>query len=291
MTPRSRAPITRYTVRRRLGSVLIYAFLIAVAVFALLPLLYAFFNSFKPLNELLMSGARLLPSEWRFRNYLEAWERANFSAYTLNTLYIAVGVVVLDVLATSMLGYVLARKRLPWGRAVEAMLAATIFLGLGTITLYPKTIIALELGLLNLNGIVLIQLSALTAVHTFLVRAYCQSIHPDIYDAATIDGAGFFGTYLRIALPLMTPILATTAILAFKLAWNGFQVPFVFTLSSPDLRTIPVGLFLLKDGAGSGLDQWHLLMAGTMIGILPIVLLFVLFQRAFIRNLGGGIGK
>ena len=287
----SRAPVTRYTVQKRLGWVALYAFLLLVALFALLPLLYAFFNSFKPLNDLLMNGARLLPTEWRFVNYLEAWQRANFSAYTLNTVYIAAGVVFFDLLGTSMLGYVLARKRVPGGRIIEGLLAATIFLGLGTITLYPKTVIALNLGLLNLNGIVLIELSALTAVHTFLVRAFCKSIHQDVYDAATIDGAGFFGTYWRISLPLMTPILATTAILAFKLAWNGFQVPFVFTLSRPELRTVPVGLFLLKDGAGSGLDQWHLLMAGTMISLLPIVLLFVLFQKAFIRNLGGGMSK
>ena len=286
-----RAPVTGYTVRKRLGWVLLYAFLLLVALFALLPLLYAFFNSFKPLNDLLMNGARLLPSEWRFRNYLEAWQRANFSAYTLNTVYISAGVVFFDLLGTSMLGYVLARKRLPGGRIIEGLLAATIFLGLGTITLYPKTVIALNLGLLNLNGIVLIKLSALTAVHTFLVRAFCKSIHQDVYDAATIDGAGFFGIYWRISLPLMTPILATTAILAFKLAWNGFQVPFVFTLSRPELRTVPVGLFLLKDGAGSGLDQWHLLMAGTMISLLPVILLFVLFQKAFIRNLGGGMSK
>ena len=280
-----------FRVRKMALRGLVYLLLTLLAIVTLVPILFAFFGSFKTLNELVMGGQTLLPESWRWQNYRDAWQSANFSAYVKNTLYVAAGVVVIDLFGTSMLGYVLARKKQAVFKLIEILLAATIFLGLGTITLYPKTVIAIQLGALNLNGVVLVLLSSVAAVHTFLVRSFCQSIPGELYDAAVIDGAGFFGTYRRIALPLMAPILATTAILSFKLAWNGFQVPFVFTLADPDLRTLPVGLFLLKDGTGSGVDQWNLLMAGTVMSLVPIISLFVFFQKAFVRNLGGGALK
>jgi multiple sugar transport system permease protein len=199
-------------------------------------------------------------------------------------------VVLLDLFASSMLGYVLARKRLAPLRAVEALLGLTIFLGVGTVTLFPKFMIALQLGLLNLFGVSLVLLAGMTVIHTFLIKAYCQSLSPELYDAAAIDGCGFFGTYRRIALPLMAPILATTTILAFEGSWNNFQVPFVFTLNNPELRTIIVGVYALR-GSIDGANAWDLMLAGAVMSLVPVIVIFLLLQRYFMKGVTGGAIK
>jgi len=277
--------------QKRIGVILLHMMLIALIVVMMLPLVYALFGSFKPLDELLQNGSQLFPNQWQVENYTGAWEKARFADYFLNTIIVALGVILLDVVGPSMLGYVMARKNTWPIRAITTVMAATIFLGMGTLTLYPRVRIALGLNMLNLAGIVVLSVAALAAVHTFLIRAYCLTIPKEIYEAATVDGASFFGIYWRIAFPMMSPILGTVAILAFSFAWNGFQIPFVFTLTNPGNRTLPVGLVLLKDGTGQGANEWNLMLAGTMIALIPMIVLFMVFQRAFLRNIGGGAIK
>lgn len=277
--------------RPRVGPALRYGFLMGVALVTAGPLVYAFFASFKPLDELLTSGAALLPSTWRFENYSDAWTDGQFATYSINSAVVTVGVVVFDVLAASMCGYVLARSRFPGRRLITAVLAGGLLLGAGTATLFPRLVIAQELGMVNLVGIIFVELSAILVIHVFIVRAFCSSLDKEIEEAARVDGCGLFRTFWYVAFPLMMPISSTIGLLALQASWNAFQVPLVFTLSQPELRTIPVGIYALGGAAGEGVQQYSLLLAGAMIALIPIIAVFLIVQRYFVRSLTEGALK
>lgn len=267
-----------------------YVILAAVSVVTLVPLLYAFFASFKPVTDILTNGAQLFPETWTFDNYVTAWRRGGFARYFANSVFVAAGVTLTDLVASSLLGYLLARQLVPFRRALQSVMAVTLFLGLGTATLYPRLELAQLLRVDNLIGVVLIELSGLMVVHVFLIRAYCQTLPLELEDAARVDGCGLVGTYRRIVFPLLRPILTTTGILAFQAAWNSFQIPYIFTLSTPELRTLVVGVYALRS-TEEGSQAYDLILAGAMLIIVPIVVLFVFFQRYFVRGLTEGSVK
>ena len=279
--------------RRRLsvGRVAIVVALTALAVLVLLPLIYALAASFKPLDELMSQGDRLLPSTWRPENYREAWEQAQFALGIRNSVIITGSAVVAGVLAASMCGYVLAR-RLLWGqRFWESALVAAIFLGAGTPTLYPRFVIAQKLNLLNLAGITIVELAEIVLLTTFLVYGFCVSMGTEVEDAARLDGCGLFRTYFYIALPMMRPILTTITVLTFQWSWNAFQTPLAFTLPRPELRTITVSVFALKTTSGEAVGNYPVLMAGAMLALIPIVLVYIIAHRYFMDGLTEGATK
>jgi len=264
--------------------------LTAVGAAVLFPFVYAFFASFKPLPEILSSGARLLPQEWTLDNYFRAWEQAGFAQYFQNSLIVVLGVTVFDVVIASLLGYLLGRNLMPFGRTIQGVMAATLFVGLGTATLYPRFVIASALGIDNLVGVILVEVSGLTVIHVFLTRAFVSTLPMELEEAARVDGNGLIGTYRHIVFPLLRPILFTVAILAFESAWNNFQIPYVFTLASPELRTLVVGVFALRS-TEDGSQAYDLMLAGAMLIIIPVTIVFLLFQKHFIAGMTEGSVK
>jgi len=284
---------SRAAVRRRgmLARTPLVIGLTLIAIATLLPLIYALSASFKPLDELMSNGSRLLPDTWRFANYSEAWEQAQFTQSLRNSLIVTVSAVVVGVLAASMCGYVLSRH-LVWGqRAWEAALAAAIFLGAGTPTLYPRFLIAQELNLLNLTGIVIVELAEIMVLTTFLVKGFCSNLGTDVEDAARLDGCGLLRTYWHVSLPMMRPVLTTIVVLTFQWSWNAFQVPLAFTLPRPDLHTITVSVFALKTTNGDGLGNYAVLMSGAVLALVPIVAIYAVAQRYFMEGLTEGATK
>jgi multiple sugar transport system permease protein len=276
--------------RSTVGSAVRVLILGAVALLTLLPLAYALFASFKPIADLLTNGAKLIPSHWTWVNYAHVWSQADVARLVGNSLFVAATVIILDLITSPLVGYLLARKLLPLGRVTTGLLAGTLFIGVGTATLYPRYLIANWLGIGNLVGVALVELSGLTTVHAFLVRAYAQSIPIEIEDAARLDGCGLLASYRRVVFPLLRPIIATTVVLAFQAAWNNFQVAYVFTLGSPDMRTVVVGVYSLRESS-NGAQAFDLMLAGAAIVITPIIVLFAALQRLFIRGLTDGAIK
>lgn len=277
-------------VRRVLLSLLRHFFLILVAAIALGPIIYAAFASLKPLPELLASGSQLFPETWSLENYARAWEAGGFDRYFINSITVTGAVIVLDVIGCSMLGYVLSRRLVPGSRIIIAVLGAALFVGTTTATLFPQYEISRALGLPPTIGMILVIFVGLTLIHTFLIKAFCDAIPPEIEEAAALDGSSVFGTWRRIMLPLMTPMIATVVLLGFQAAWNNFQVPYVFALSSPELRTLTVGVYALRSG-GEGVSAYDLMLAGAMIALVPVIILFLFLQRYFIRGLAEGAVK
>lgn len=274
-----------------IGRVVRWLLLGAVAVAMLTPLVFAVLASLSPLRQIVSTDPNLLPDSWQWSNYVDAWTRSNFAHYFLNSVAVTVGVVAFDTLASSMAGYVLARKQLPGQRAIEAVLMATLFVGLTTAMLYPQYRIARALGIDNLLGIGFVEYAGIMVIHTYLIRAFVSGLGTEVEDAARVDGCGFFGTYWRVALPLMSPILATTVVLGFQASWNNYQVPLAFSLAAPDLRTLIVGVAALQYDAVEGTAAYNTVLAGATMALIPIVVVFLVLQRFFVRGWTEGAVK
>lgn len=268
-----------------------WAFLLGLAVIMLTPLVFGLIASVSPLKQILSSDPGLLPDSWEWSTYSDAWTRANFARYFLNSVIVTTLVVVVDTLASSMTGYVLARKRLRGQRVLEGMYMATLFVGLTTAMLYPQYRIARGLGIDNLLGMSLVEYAGIMIIHVYLIKAFVQGMGTEIEDAARVDGCGFFGTYWRVALPLMTPILVTTIVLGFQASWNNYQVPLAFSLAEPDMRTLIVGVSALQYDAVEGMASYNTVLAGANMALIPIVVAFVVLQRYFVRGWTEGAVK
>lgn len=237
---------------RRLRTVLLWVFLLGLAGVMVTPLVFGLLASVMPLDQVLASDPGLVPNSWEFSTYVDAWTRANFARYFVNSVLVTAGVVVFDTFASSTTGYVLARKQLRGQRVLEAVYMATLFIGLTTAMLYPQYQIARSLGMDNLLGMTFVEYAGIMVIHVYLIKAFVSGLGTEIEDAARVDGCGFFGMYRRIALPLMTPILVTTIVLGFQASWNNFQVPLAFSLAAPELRTLIVGVAALQYDAVEG---------------------------------------
>lgn len=270
---------------------LLWTVLVALAGVMLTPLVFSVLASVSPLDQILSSDPGLLPRRWEWSNYADAWTRSNFARYFLNSVIVTCVVVVFDTVASSMTGYVLARKQLAGQRVLEAVYMVTLFIGLTTAMLYPQYRIARSLGMDNLLGISFIEFAGIMIVHIYLIKAFVRGLGTEIEDAARVDGCGFFATYWRIALPLMMPILATTIVLGFQASWNNYQVPLAFSLAAPDLRTLIVGVSALQYDATEGIAAYNTVLAGANLALIPIVVVFVLLQRFFIRGWTEGAVK
>ncbi|HEY8454509.1 MAG TPA: carbohydrate ABC transporter permease [Actinopolymorphaceae bacterium] len=271
--------------------ILLGVLLVALAAAMLTPLVFGLLASVSPLKQILSSDPGLLPRSWEFGNFADAWTRANFARYFLNSVIVTMGLVVFDTFASSMSGYVLARKRLRGQRLLEGVYMATLFIGLTTAMLYPQYEIARALGMDNLLGMTFVEYAGVMVIHVYLVKAFVSGLSTEIEDAARVDGCGFFGTYARIALPAMMPILVTTIVLGFQASWNNYQVPLAFSLAAPDLRTLIVGVSALQYDAVEGIASYNVVLAGANMALIPIVVVFILLQRFFVRGWTEGAVK
>ena len=276
---------------RKLCRGLIYFFLMGLLIFMLFPIVYAFFGSFKSVAEFLQGGVRIIPRAWRYQNYSEAFSKVNFGIYTFNSVVFSLASVVGILITTTMTGYILARKVFIGKKLMLASFGAALFLT-GATTLFPVVIICKHLGLLNsLWGMIIVQIAWSQPMYSILAMGYCSGISKSLDESAMLDGCNSFLIYWKIIMPIMKPINATIALLSFREAWNAFMLPLAFTLTKPTLRTLAVGIVNLKDGGGEGVSAWNLMIAGTMISILPMIIVYLTMNRYFLSGLSEGAVK
>lgn len=270
--------------------VALYLVLAVILVLICFPIVYAVGGSFKTTSEFLLGGLKIFPSEWQFVNYMKAWTQANFARYTWNSVLYS-GLSVIGIIFTaSMTGYTMSRCNFPGKALLNTAFGFMLFL-IGAVTLFPIFMLCKQLGLLDsISGMVITQIAISQPFYCILIMGYCNGISKEIDEAATIDGAGFFRIYATIILPVIKPILATTGILAFRDAWNNYMMPLAFTLSRSELRTLTVGVVLLKD-QGDGVAAWSTMLAGTVMSIVPILIAYLFFNRYFIEGMTAGAIK
>lgn len=282
---------TVYSTRTKMIRALLTLFLMIVAAFTLYPLIYIIFGSFKENAELLRGGTRLLPEKFILDNYKEAWEKANFARYTVNSIIFSVGIMTVTLISTSMAGYVFARKNFRGKELLYSLFVAFMFVNVGSVTLRPLFELAVKVKM-NTSFISIILIGAGTgqATYIFLVRGYMNTIAKELDEAAKIDGCTFFQIYYMIILPLLKPILATTGLLSFRAGWNEYIMPLVFTMSNEKMRPLTVGVTMLKN-SGDGTAAWNLMFAGAAISIIPIVIIYLFTSKYFMSGMTSGAVK
>lgn len=254
-----------------------------LSLFAVVPLLWVATTSLRTKPEILREPLGL-PSALNWQNYVEAWTVGNFSQYFVNSLLVAIPTV-FGVLALSLFaGYAFALYRFPMKRMLFIVLlfGMTVPVGILIIPLYYQM---LGLGLLDtLWAIILPQLALGIPISTLLLRTFIADIPGEIIDAARLDGCGSMRLLSRVVFPLSRSAMITLVILQFMWIWNQFLLPVVL-IHDRAARTLPTALsaFLGRYGTDT-----HLLMAGAAISFLPVVLIFVIFQRRFIKGISAG---
>lgn len=277
--------------KRTISNGLIYLLLSCVFVVAVFPVLYTILGSFKGNMELLTEGNRLLPRKFVLENYVQAWNMADFGRCTINSLVMSGSIVLGTVVTSTVAGYVFERGDFPGKNLMFAMVVSSMFVSLGSLTLYPLFVIAKAFGInKSLWGVVIIRVLGLNVTNLFITRSYIRSISKEIDESAKVDGCSFFGIYARIIFPLLKPLIATIAILEFRHSWNDYLMPMVFTLSKPERMPLIVGIMNLK-GSGEAASSWNLMLAGSSIALIPMIVVYLIFNRYFIAGLTAGSVK
>jgi multiple sugar transport system permease protein len=272
-------------VRPRLARVLVYAALGLGAVLSLLPLLWMVSASLMPTGEANTAPPRLFPSQVTFEHYTALFTRLSLGRYFLNSTIVAVSATLISLLCNSMAGYALAKLRFRGREPVYRLLLAGLVVP-AQVAMLPLFLELRALGLVNTYVGAFVPAMA-TIFGIFLIRQYALSIPDDLLDAARLDGAGEFRLYWSIVLPTIRPILATLALFTFLSTWNDFLWPLV-VLSDDAKYTLPVALAGL---VGEHVQDTELMMAGSVLTVLPVLLLFVVLQRHYIEGIMAGSAK
>ncbi|NJN83393.1 MAG: carbohydrate ABC transporter permease [Caldilineaceae bacterium] len=266
--------------RRRRGRTLWLQVLLILGSFVMLmPFLVMFIGSLVP-KELLLSRNFTL-ADLTFGNYVETFQAVPFGRFYLNSLVVATGTTVLQILTASLAAYAFARLRFKGREALFLLYLATLMIPF-QVTMIPNFIIT-SARFLNLHNtfLGLILPSAFSVFSVFLLRQYFLGIPLDFDEAARMDGANSWRIWWQIITPLGGPVMATLAIFNFNASWNDFLWPLVI-IRSQDMRTIPIGLSSFQ---GQFNTEWHLLMAGSVIALLPVLLIYIVGQNWFVRGI------
>ena len=261
--------------------VLSYAVLTLAALLVLMPLLWMFSTSLRPLADSYKLPPQWLPTSWRWENYLAPFEsNVPFELFFLNSLKIAALTTFGQLITCSMAGYAFARLRFP-GRDFLFMFLLASLMVPGQVTIIPIYLMMAELKLVNTHASLI--LPALISVFgVFLMRQFFKQMPQELFDAARVDGAGHLRSFLQIAVPLAGPGLATLGIITFNATWNGYFAALIF-LTSWEKMTLPQGIALLTGYMNSGNPS--VVMAAVGLAILPVLIVFLVAQRWIIEAL------
>lgn len=276
------APTKRRRPRGQSTRVWTYIVLVIAAVFTLLPFAWMLLGSFKTQGELLRRPVTWWPEEPTLANYTAWFSDLGIGQFFTNSLVVALFTVLGNLLFCSMVGYALAKMTFPGKRLLFTLVMVTLMVP-GVVTFVPLFVMVSQLGLVNTYpGLILPFL--VSPLGVFLMRQFMLGIPDSLIEAARIDGAGELRTFARIVMPLCGPPLATLGILTFLGSWNNFLWPLV-AAQSEEKYTLPVALALFSTGQNA--TDYGLLLAGAVLVIAPIVVLFVALQRFFVQGVAG----
>jgi ABC-type glycerol-3-phosphate transport system permease component len=263
----------------RVVALISYALLAAIAFLVLLPLFWMLSTSLKIPSETFTTPIEWIPSDPQWTNYPEAYGRADFNRYFLNSIIVTAVATSIHVLFAALAGYGLAKYQFVGARFLLIAILATLMLPIEIIML-PLYLTVKDFGWLNTyQGIIAPHIG--DAFGVLLMRQYYLSLPNALIEAARIDGAGHLRTFFSIAVPLSRPALATLAIFMSREAWDEFLWPFL-VVSSDNMRTVPIGI---QTFARAELSNFPHVMAISTIATIPLVVMFVIFQRQFIRGI------
>jgi multiple sugar transport system permease protein len=275
------------------GKSLIYLILFVGSIIFIAPFAWMVTASFQSTGDMFRWPPSWIPRSPSFDNYTRFFEQERIGRYFLNSAFVALAVTALQLFTSTLAAYTFAKRRFPGRDALFMITLGTLMIP-GQVTLIPNYVILKNIPFFGGNNALgqgghgwldsywgLIVPQAVTAFGIFLMRQYMKSIPDDLLDAARVDGGTEFRIYWEIVMPLCRPALAALGIFTFSYVWDDFFWPLII-VSSEELRTLPLGLalFVVKNRTA-----WDLLMAGSVITTIPVLAVFLLFQRHFIRGI------
>jgi multiple sugar transport system permease protein len=263
---------------------LYYTFITVIAVIIALPFIWMVLTAFKSQNELMLIPIQWLPERLSIKSFQKLFRIFPYTQAMWNSIFVAVLTTLITLTSASMAAYVFAKFNFKGRDKLFILFLATMMIP-GQATMIPNYLVLKYLGLLNtFTGLMLPSL--FNAFGVFLLRQNIKGISDSYIEAAVIDGASHFTIFTRVIIPLVKPVLATLGVLTFMGSWNAFLWPLI-VLTDKSKMTLPVGLNLLNGQYGS---DYNMLMAGSLLSVIPIILIYLLAQNYFEQGLSvGGI--
>lgn len=276
------------TAKRRTVNVFYHAFMIVLGIVMIYPFIWSVLSSFKTSGQLYGgSPLEMIPKPFVLENYKRLFEVLPFGKFMVNSVVLSVAIPLSMIAIASLTAYALTRLKFP-GRNVLFLLFISTMMIPSHVTTIPNFKIIVELNLINSYAALFLNnmFTGANAFNIFFFRQYFLSIPKDLEDAAIIDGCSRLGLFFRIVLPNAKPAIATTAILSFRSVWNSFLWP-MLVINDYDKLTLTVGLKYLKEWE----SNWAVLLAGSSLSIIPIVIIFLIFQKQFMSSaMNSGFG-
>ena len=271
--------------RQRVAQLLLYGLLILGAVMALLPMVWMVSASLMPAGEASTYPPSFFPSRLTLEHYENLFTRLDLGRYLFNSALVAVVVTLTSLIINSMAGYAFAKLRFKGRDRLFKTLSTGLVLPV-QVAMLPLFLLMKNLGLINTYwGVIIPGLASIFGI--FLVRQYALAIPDEMLDAARVDGASEMKIFWSIVVPGIVPILATLAIWTFLATWNDFMWPLI-VLSDESRYTLPVALANLS---GEHVQDTELMMAGSVITVIPVMLVFLFLQRYYIQGVMAGSVK
>ncbi|MGQ0641123.1 MAG: carbohydrate ABC transporter permease [Gemmatimonadaceae bacterium] len=264
---------------------LVYAALIAGAIIAIIPLVWMVSVSFMAPGEASSYPPPIIPRRATLEHYRALFSRLDLGRYLVNSSIVALTVTVVSLAVNSMAGYAFAKLRFTGRTRLFALLGTGLVVPV-QVAMLPLFLLMKQLGLINTYwGVIIPSLASIFGI--FLIRQYALSIPDELLDAARMDGAGELRIYWSVVVPTIVPMLATLAIWTFLSTWNDFMWPLI-VLSDESRYTLPVALANL---VGEHVQDTELMMAGSVLTVLPVMLVFLFLQRYYVQGLMAGSVK
>ena len=272
--------------QRRLRSAPFYATLLVVTAITLVPIVWVFTSALKT-NKEIRANALSLPGEWRFQNYVDAWIEASFDQYFINSIFISVTTVLIVLFLASLAAYAFAKMRFPGNQWIFFVFLIGMAFPLSA-KLGPLLSLMYELNLANSRiGLILVYVAGSLPFAILMLRAFFQGFPPELEDSAALDGCSRFQFYLRILLPLSKPSLMALGIFVFMGTWNEFFQALLL-INEDSKRTLPLGLTAFQD---EYFTDFALSFAGINITAVPVIIVYIIFQRNLIEGITVGSVK
>jgi ABC-type glycerol-3-phosphate transport system permease component len=266
--------------RQRLGHFLLHVLMIALGVTFLMPLAWVASTSLKLPGQVFITPIEWLPKSPRWENYLDVFRRLPFEKFIVNSLFVTTMGTIGSVLSSVMVAFGLSRIRWPGREIVFTILLATMMLP-GVVTLIPVFIIFKQIRWVGTFYPLWVPAWFGGAFYVFLMRQYMLTLPTELDEAAKMDGASNFRILWQVIAPLCGPAIASVAIFSFLFHYNDFMGPLIY-ISDNTMYTLPLGLLWFQGRFG---NFWHLVMAASMITILPVIVLFFFAQRYFVQGI------
>ena len=265
--------------KKPVASIVVHVLLIAGAVLTLLPLLWMVSASLMPTGAAQSLSPQFLPRDPTTEHYVSLFSRLNLARYFLNSLAIATSVTVISLTFNGMAGYAFAKLRFRGRDRLFKLLLGGMVIP-AQVAMLPLFLLLKQIGAINTYwGVIIPMMASIFGI--FLIRQYTLSVPDSLLDSARIDGASEWRIFRSIVVPLIRPILVTLGLFTFMASWNDFMWPLV-VLTDNDRYTLPVALAILS---GEHVQDTELMMAGAVLTVLPVLVLFLALQKTYISGI------